>query len=352
MVFLKWAGIVAASIVALIILELLIVSLYPDVHVAPQPLVRSIHSQTAIEFSSTFSKQEVKFLVNGTPVSAWLFLPAGTSSPVPCIVMAHGLGGTKNMGLENYATRFQAAGLAVLAFDFRYLGTSGGEPRQLIWIPDQLEDYKAAIEYARSLKEIDPSRIALWGTSLSGGHVISIAAEDNKIACISAQVPLLDGTEAAEENFKQAVFWQSLRIVGHAQRDLVRSWLGLSPHRIPIFGKPGTVALMADEGAWEAFNKLAPDDFVNEACARVGIRMDKYRPITVIDNVRCPVLIQVCDNDTTVPEAVLDEAVKRLGALAEVIHYPGGHFDIYMSNTFEKAVNNQLTFFRRHLLSN
>jgi uncharacterized protein len=350
MVFFKWVGIVIASIIALFILELLVVALYPDVRVAPQPLERIKHPQADPEIKTTLLKQEVSFPVNGTPVSAWLFLPAGISSRVPCIVMAHGMGGTMSMGLEGYAARFQAAGLAVLAFDFRYLGISGGEPRQLIWIPYQLEDYAAAVEYARSLKEIDPERIALWGTSLSGGHVISIAADDNRIACVSAQVPLLDGEEAAEENFKQSGFWQGLRIVGHAQRDLVRSWLGLSPHKIPLFGKPGTVALMADEGAWEAFNQLAPDDYINEACARIGIRMDKYRPITSIEKVRCPLLIQVCDTDITVPKAVLDKATASLGSLAEVIHYPGGHFDIYMGNILEKAANDQVNFFRRHLL--
>jgi fermentation-respiration switch protein FrsA (DUF1100 family) len=351
MVFLVWAGIVTASIVAVIILELLIVALYPDVHVAPQPLERSLHPRATTETNSTYSKQEVEFLINGTPVSAWLFLPEGTSSPVPCVVMAHGLGGTKNMGLENYATRFQAAGLAVLAFDYRYLGSSGGEPRQLIWIPYQLEDYAGAIEYARNLNEIDPSRIALWGTSLSGGHVFSIAANNDKIACVSAQVPLLDGTEAAEENFKQAGLRPGLRIVGHAQRDLVRSWFGLSPHKIPIFGKPGTVALMASEDAWGAFNELAPDDYVNESCARIGIRMDKYRPVTVFGKVRCPVLLQVCDQDTTLPKAVLEKAIVSLGPLAQVIHYPGDHFDIYRSNTKGKAVDDQIAFFQRHLLS-
>jgi fermentation-respiration switch protein FrsA (DUF1100 family) len=350
-VILMWIGIVLGSLIALFLFELLFVALYPNVRVKPQPLERIRRPQTATEIKSPLSRREVSFPVNGMPVSAWLFLPAAVSYPIPCIVMAHGLGGTKNMGLESYAARFQAAGIAALAFDFRHLGTSGGEPRQLVWIPYQLEDYTAAVEYARSLKEIDPDRIALWGTSLSGGHVISVAADDNRIACVSAQVPLLDGTEAAEENFRQFGFKQGFRIVGHAQRDLARSWLGLPPHRIPLFGKPGTVALMADEGAWKAFNELAPDDYVNEACARIAIRMDKYRPITKIDKVRCPVLIQVCDRDTTVPKAVLDRAAAGLGQLAEVIHYPAGHFDVYMGNTLEKAAGDQFAFFRRHLLS-
>jgi uncharacterized protein len=350
MVFLMWTGIVIASIIALFILELLFVSLYPNVRVEPQPLISPKPAQATPGIKKILTKQEVSFPVNGTPVSAWLFLPAGVSSPVPCIVMAHGMGGTKSMGLEGYAALFQEAGLGVLAFDYRFLGASGGEPRQLIWVPYQLEDYAAAVEYARGLKEIDHARIALWGTSLSGGHVISVAATDNRIACVSAQVPLLDGTEAAEENFKHFGFRQGFRLVGHAQRDLVRSWLRLSPHKIPLFGKPGTVALMADEGAWKAFNELAPDGYVNEACARIGVRMDKYRPITSIKNVRCPVLIQVCDKDITVPKAVLDKATKTLGPLAEVIRYQGGHFDIYTGNTMENAANDQLAFFKKQLI--
>ena len=72
--------------------------------------------------------------------------------------MGHGFGGTKDAGLERYAIRYQDAGFAVLIFDYRHLGESEGEPRQLIWIPYQLQDYLAAIEYARSLKEIDPGR--------------------------------------------------------------------------------------------------------------------------------------------------------------------------------------------------
>jgi len=107
--------------------------------------------------------------------------------------MGHGFGGTKNMLLENYAIRYQKAGFATLIFDYRFLGESEGEPRQLIWIPYQLEDWSAAVAYARSLKEIDPSKIALWGTSMSGGHVIVIAAKDKNIACVSAQCPGLDG---------------------------------------------------------------------------------------------------------------------------------------------------------------
>ena len=44
----------------------------------------------------------------------------------PVVVMAHGLGGTKDSGLEPFAEALAAAGLDVLAFDYRGFGASSG----------------------------------------------------------------------------------------------------------------------------------------------------------------------------------------------------------------------------------
>jgi fermentation-respiration switch protein FrsA (DUF1100 family) len=263
--------------------------------------------------------------------------------------MGHGLGGTKNLALDSYAARYQEAGMAVLVFDYRCFGESEGEPRQLVWIPYQLQDYAAAIEFARNQKEIDPEKIALWGTSLSGGHVIVTAARDNRIACVSAQCPLLDGSAGYENHLHRVGIRYTLRMIGHSQRDLIRSWLRISPHRIPLVGKPGTLAYMADEGAWITFEELAPDNFINEVCARIGIRIDKYRPIKYVDKINCPVLLQVCDNDITLPLKVVELAANRLGGLAQIVHYPTGHFDIYRGEYFFHAVNDQVAFFKKHL---
>lgn len=49
--------------------------------------------------------------------------------PPPVVVMGHGLGSQKDMGLHPYAEQFAAAGLAVLVFDYRGFGGSDGWPR-------------------------------------------------------------------------------------------------------------------------------------------------------------------------------------------------------------------------------
>lgn len=336
-------------LIGLFVAELLLVALLPGFEVPPQPLERAPRAEREETLPISQVRKDVRFLVKETELSAWLYLPGDQQAPFPCIVMGHGLGGTKDAGLEPYAIHFQNAGFAVLAFDYRYFGQSGGEPRQLIWIPSQLEDWSAAIALARGLPEIDPARIALWGTSLSGGHVIVSAAHDPTIRCISAQCPGVDGQALALESFKRMGIATSLRMVMHGQRDLVRSWLGLSPHKVPIVGKPGTIALMNTPDAFNAFRWLIPDGYVNEACARIIIRGDKYRPMKYAHRVRCPVLLQICDHDTVISLKSLEETAKILGELAEVKHYPLGHFDIYTGSGFEQSVRDQVAFFQKHL---
>jgi fermentation-respiration switch protein FrsA (DUF1100 family) len=339
---------VLGIIVGAFVIYLLIVALIPGISVPEQRLEKATASERR-DAKPPRSRGDVSFEVNGTSVAAWLYLPDDRSAPVPCVVMAHGFGGTKDMGLEAYALRLQEAGYAALAFDYRHFGQSEGEPRQLAWIPYQLEDYRAAVDYARGLEEIDATRIALWGTSFSGGHVVVTAAEDENVACVVAQCPGLDGFESTKMGFKRVGIQTGLKVIMHGQRDLVRSWLGLSPHKIPIAGKPGSVALMTGPGVCDAYALLATEGFVNEVCARIAIRGDKYRPVKKAQNVRCPVLLLICEDDDLAPVSAAEEAADRLGNLAEVKRYPIGHFDIYIGRNFERSVSDQLEFLSKHL---
>ncbi len=331
---------------AVFLLYLLVVAFVPGLSVAPQPLDPQISPARPTQKPPPF-RSDVRFDVRGTPVSAWLYRPEPSAGPTPCVVMGCGAAGTKDMGMEPYALRFRDAGCAVLLFDYRHWGESGGEPRQLMWIPYQLEDYAGAVAFARGLGGIDPARLALWGTSLSGGHVVVAAARDHGVACLLAQCPALDGRAQALAAFKKG--GMPFSIIVHAQRDLVRSWFGSSAHTLPIIGKPGSVALLTEPATVEAFARLAPEGFVNETCARIVIRGDKYRPVTRARKVRCPALFQICEHDELTPIDATEKAARIMGGLAEVRRYPIGHFDIYFGEHFERSIRDQLAFLRRHL---
>ncbi len=335
--------------IGIIVLYFSIVTFYPGIKEPQQSIERAEDTSAEATAAEQALRQEVSFEVAGTSLSAWLYLPEDLSSAAPCIVMAHGFGGTKDLLLENYAVRFQEAGFAVLVFDYRYLGQSGGEPRQLVWIPYQLEDWAVAIDYARGLKEVDPAKIALWGTSLSGGHVIIAAARDHHVACVSAQCPGLDGKASGMMVFKRMGIGFLLKMMMHGQRDFFRSWFGLSPHKIPLVGKPGSIAGMNTQDAYDFFRNYAPLDSVNEVCARIILRAAKFRPVKSAKDGRCPVLLQVCEHDSLIPKSAAEETEKELGDYGQAIYYPIGHFDIYSGENFEKAVSDQVEFFKKHL---
>ena len=337
---------VAVAVVAAIAIYLVLIGFVLDLSVPTQPLG---HGAVDEDLTRPVSRRDVRFEVDGTALSAWLFVPEGASAPVPCIVMAHGFGGTKDCGLDRYARVFRDAGFAVLAFDYRHFGASGGEPRQLYWNPYQLEDWSAAVAYARSLEEVDAGRIALWGSSASGGHVIVTAADDRGIKCVSAQCPGLDPRAEARRLLARLGMRRIARLIMHAQRDMVRSRFGLSAHRIPIVGRPGTIAFFDLPDAYAGYSALTPDDFVNEVCARIVLRASTYRPIEHANDVRCPVLLQVCERDELVSPETADATAEKLGAWAEVKRYPIGHFDIYHGAHFDTAVRDQLEFFEKHL---
>jgi dienelactone hydrolase len=338
---------VVGIIVGIIILYLAVVTFAPGFSVPKQPLVKIEDEVRKETIKPPSFRKDVTFEAKGTKVSAWFYLPEDLSTPVPCIIMGHGFGGTKDILLERYAIHYRNAGYAVLAFDYRYFGTSGGEPRQLMFISYQLEDYRAAVKYVRSLKEIDSEKIVLWGTSASGGYGIVLAAQDKKIAGVVAQCPGLDH-KASEQMIRDELgIKHVLRLFVHAQRDMMRARLGLSPHKIPLVGKPGTMAFLPILEAYEGYRKIVSKHFVNEICARVILRSHGFNPSKHIQNVRCPILIQICDHDKLAP--IRPETERELRKHAEVKRYPIGHFEIYAGDNFKRAVNDQLEFFEKNL---
>lgn len=97
-------------------------------------------------------RETVLFPSGADHCEAWLYRPDGlkTGQRRPIVVMAHGLGAVKALRLAAFAERFCAAGYLCLVFDYRYFGGSTGSPRELLDIPSQLADWRAAVNYARA----------------------------------------------------------------------------------------------------------------------------------------------------------------------------------------------------------
>jgi len=267
----------------------------------------------------------------------------------PCVVMAHGFGGTVDAGLLPFAERYSAAGLDVLAFDYRHFGLSEGEPRQLLSVRRQLEDYAAAISFARGLEGVDAERIVVWGSSYAGGHAVAAAVADGHVAAAIAQVPAMDGMATLANLIRYAGPVQLLRWTVLGLRDVIADRRGLPPVTIPVVGPPGTLAAMSTPDAQAGYEAIAGPSMRNEVAARIGLTAGLYRPGRQAGSLPCPILIQIADRDSVAPPAAAMDAAWLATGRAEVRNYPIGHFDIYTGEPFERAVADQLHFMRRHL---
>lgn len=220
-------------------------------------------------------REKVRFASGGTECAAWHY--PGTNGA--CVIMTGGLGVTKEPGTDRFARRFSQAGFSVLAFDYRRLGESDGQPRQAARSKDELADWQAAIGYAGELPEVDPARLAIWGFSSAGGHVLRVAARNPGLAAAIAQSPSADGPKAA--------------------RNLARYQTPLAMLRFTLTGFADEIGVLI--GLREGGRVLNPDgaypDWQQAVAASSVLRLGFYRPGRDASKVACPLLVVGCDQD-------------------------------------------------------
>jgi pimeloyl-ACP methyl ester carboxylesterase len=261
--------------------------------------------------------------------------------------MGPGFAVTRDAALPPYAERFAERGFAALVFDYRYFGDSGGQPRQLINIRRQHEDYLSALSFVATLEGIDPRRLALWGASFSGGHVVELAARGARVAAIVSQCP--DADEFAALRELQVI--QAGRLIAAGLRDWAGSLVGRDPHCVPAVGPPGSVALMTTPDSEPGYRALVPpaSPWRNEFAARATLTMGFFRPVRHAHKVPCPLLVCICDRDAITPPKPAAR-MAELAPFGEARHYDCGHFDIYRGEWFEQTVRDQIEFLTAHLL--
>ncbi|MEC3947952.1 alpha/beta hydrolase [Sphingobium sp. HWE2-09] len=151
-------------------------------------------------------EQRVEFKSSGETIQAVLRRPEGLEGDVPLVIMAGGWCYTKEIVMPHYSKFFEEIGCATLAFDYRNFGESTGSPRQHVDPWEQIEDYRNAISFARTLPDIDHDKTGIWGISYSGGHVLIVSALDNRPAFAISTIPVIDGKQTMRRTHGEARF--------------------------------------------------------------------------------------------------------------------------------------------------
>lgn len=299
----------------------------------------------------SFSFSEESFASGGIRCAARVYRPIGSDATLrPVIVMAHGFGAVRALRLYAYAERFAAAGYVVVAFDYRGFGDSDGQPRQLLDIKAQHDDWRAALNFARNLAGGDADRLIAWGTSFAGGHVITLAGTGEPLAAIIAQVPHISGPAAVRATGIRA----GLRLVPDGLRDQLRAWLHRTPVYVNSAGASGETAVMTTPDALAGMERLiadsglASDAYPTTVAARIVLRIGTYSPGRHAGGVSCPALVQIAEHDAITPTHVALQAADRM-ANSTVHTYGCGHFDPYVEPLFSTVVADQLAFLNKQV---
>lgn len=300
----------------------------------------------------TYTHEDADFESRETRCAAWLYRPEGDErNDPPIVVMGHGFGGTRRMGLPAYAERFANRGLAVLVFDYRGFGDSDGRHRNIVDPTRHLEDWRAAVDHARGLPGVDGDRVGVWGTSFSGGHALVTAAREDVDAYVG-QVPYYGDAPSPVDVFMTYGTRYVVGMLGATIRDLIRDWTFRSPYYVPIVAEPGELAPLNQPGAASGYRSIVPDDLDeetwNRCAARIFLSVGAYEPREYAADVDCPAFVFQANRDRLVSADAIEQVVDRLDDV-ERVREECGHFDPYTGELFEDLVDRQADFLVQHL---
>jgi len=185
----------------------------------------------------------------------------------------------------------------------------------------QLTDIEAALDFLDGEPVVDSSRLALWGVSQGGGHVLSIGARHrDRLCAIIAQVPSC-GVEGAGDPPGRAQ---------QAREDAIMRARGLRPLSVPQGVQHGHLPGM--------------DGVPNLR------KLCRYRPLETAHLIGCPVLIvdaaeeEVFDRNKN-GRAAFEIVVKRNPA-SQYHVLPGRHYDAYdgPAGQFKEATTKSIAF--------
>ena len=174
--------------------------------------------------------KDVRFFSEAVSVHGRLFYPPGfaATGASPAVVLAPGWGETA-AAVERQAEQFAARGIVALAIDYRGWGQSGGfiyladgtrwddrlrfsqhastvRIRRKRLLPEtQLIDIRNAITFLQGEPGVDPARIGVWGTGVSGAHVVALAATDARVKAGVAVTPGTVGQGSDRLSFSPTV---------------------------------------------------------------------------------------------------------------------------------------------------
>ena len=193
--------------------------------------------------------------------------------------------------------------------------------------------------------EVDPDRLAIWGTSFGGAHATYAAAVDERVRCIVSVVGVGDG-ERWLRCLRREWEWQAF--VKELEEDRDQRVLSGQSRRV----HPYHIMETTPEG-WEFWNETVaanPERGQVEMPLECADAILEYKPETIAHEMTSPALYVSAELDTLTP---LDEQLSLYECSPEPKRYeviPGvNHHDIYKEPHLSHLLDLSVDWFNEYL---
>ncbi len=269
--------------------------------------------------------------------------------------MAHGFTTTiTGMTADKYAEEFQKAGFAVLLYDHRSLGISDGEPRQEINFWVQSRGYIDAIDFLFTRTEVDTTRIAVWGASLSSREAFLVGTTDIRVKAVITMIPAF-GEEIPIEDTGDISY-------SFAKETLMKDDIMSLPHtttdQMPIVStdQMGTPSALVELTAYNWFIEYGGrfgTNWKNVVSFSNIATPDNFDISHLSKHLKAPILMLVAREDEMKganPE-LSKYIFKNVTKPKEWVDMEGGHFGLlyHPGPLFDKSSRVQIDFLMKYL---
>ncbi len=287
------------------------------------------------------AREDVWFTSGGDRCAAWWYSPEGDGNG-RAVVMANGFSLTRHDGLPRFAERFSEAGYRVLLFDHRFLGDSGGGPRQRFRSSEHEEDWRNAFAFAQA-RDGAENGVILWGYSFAGAHATRIASERRDVAALLVLCPFADGLKRVLKTPSALSAW----VMPRAIMDIAGRH-----NLIPVTAQPGGRAAMTFPGEADGFARTVVEGspWRNQISPGVFATVGMHRPVRWAKRIACPAFVGLGERDITVDASAIERLAER-APRGELHRYPYDHFEPFAPDATDRIAADQIEFLGRNGLS-
>lgn len=300
----------------------------------------------------------IQFTSKGITCEGDLYLPADfdPAGSYPALVIGHGFTVARTSLVEE-GRLFAEAGFVTLAIDYRHFGTSGGEPRGRLYPLQEVEDFRAAIDWLETQPGVDAGRIGIWGTSFGGGIVTHVAAHDIRVRACVAQAPILDGDNWIRSLNRETDYLGVRIYLLEARRKRAReggdpSMPMAAPPEDGFTPMPADPAMIEDVMEWygktgDMLMHSAPEITI-ESFEHVMQFDASYTSRKIAPRAYC--IVQLTGHDVYHPNEPIQTAFREAGEPKRMVSLKMDQLDCYKPGFREQTIGAAAAFFHEYLV--